>query len=190
MLQDIVASKHGSDLLSFLLMAPMRTYSVEELSKRLRFSKPILTKALQQLQTLSMIKQLTVGRNHYYMLSRKHGLLPEVKKSLLKNQKPYEDELCVAVKKLGDVQAAFLSGLFTGHSDLPVDILIVGKINLNKLSQFLESCKKMMGKEINYSIMTADEFKLRRDTFDRFIKDVFDYDHLVIVDKLSQEKTK
>lgn len=188
MLQDIIDSKHGSDLLSFFLMAPARTYSAEELSKRLKFSKPVLAKALHELQTLSMIRQIVVGRNNYYIVSHKHKLLPDVRKSLIKNQKPYEDELFLAVKKLGDVQAAFLSGLFTGHPELPVDILIVGKINLNKLSQFLEACKKMMGKDMNYSIMTPEEFRLRRDTFDRFIKDVFDYDHLVIIDKVSHKK--
>jgi hypothetical protein len=46
----------------------------------------------------------------------------------------------------------------------------------------------MMGQEINYSIMTEDEFKLRRDTFDRFIKDIFDYRHLVVVDNLTKKK--
>ncbi len=188
MLEDIVDSKYSADLLSFFLIAPARTYSQAELSKRLRFSKPALSKALAQLLNLSMIKHLVDGRNHYYMVNEKHKLIPDIRKSLIRNQKPYEDELFMAVKKLGDVQAAFLSGIFTGHSELPVDILIVGKINLNKLSQFLEGCKKMMGRDVNYSIMTPEEFKLRRDTFDRFIKDVFDYNHIVIVDKISNKR--
>ena len=45
----------------------------------------------------------------------------------------------------------------------------------------------MMGQEINYSIMTEKEFLLRRDTFDRFIKDIFDYPHLTIVDSLPKK---
>jgi len=186
MLEDIVDSKHSAELLSFFLLAPPRAYSFLELSKRLRFSNATLTKAINHLLALSMIKPIREGKTRYFMVSEKHKLLPDIRKSLQKSQRRYEDELFAAVKKLGKVQAAFLSGIFTGHAELPVDILIVGKINLNKLSRFLEGCKKMMGRDINYSIMTPEEFRLRRDTFDRFIKDVFDYSHITVVDKISK----
>ncbi len=188
MFEDVVDSKYSADLLSFFLLSPPRTYSFLELSKRLRFSQASLSKAINHLQSLSMIKQLKEGKTRYFIVNEKHKLLPDIRKSLVRNQKPYEDELFVAVKKLGDVQAAFLSGVFTGHSELPVDILIVGKINLSRLSQFLEACKKMMGRDVNYSIMTPEEFKLRRDTFDRFIKDVFDYPHITILDRISNKR--
>jgi hypothetical protein len=44
----------------------------------------------------------------------------------------------------------------------------------------------MMDQEINYSIMTEQEFKERKGTFDRFIKDIFDYKHLVVCDNLKK----
>jgi hypothetical protein len=34
--------------------------------------------------------------------------------------------------------------------------------------------------------MTPEEFELRRDTFDKFIRDIFDYRHLVVVDELKK----
>ena len=87
-----------------------------------------------------------------------------------------------------EIKAAFLSGIFCGHQNLPVDILLVGKVNLNKLSDFLKAAEKMMGQEINYSVMTVGEFVQRRDTFDKFIKDIFDYRHLTVVDELSKKR--
>ena len=71
-----------------------------------------------------------------------------------------------------------------------MDLLLVGKINLTKLAGFLKATEKLMGQEINYSVMTVEEFLLRRDTFDRFIKDIFDYRHLVVVDELSKKAVK
>ncbi len=94
----------------------------------------------------------------------------------------------MAIAKLGEVKAAFLSGALTGNPELPVDLLIVGKVNLSKLDAFLKQCKTVLGFDINYSVMTPDEFQLRRDTFDRFIKDIFDYPHLIVVDKLTKVK--
>jgi hypothetical protein len=48
------------------------------------------------------------------------------------------------------------------------------------------SRNSFMGQEINYSIMSEGEFKQRRDTFDKFIKDIFDYKHIVVSDNLKK----
>ena len=106
----------------------------------------------------------------------------------LKAGPKYQDELFSAIKKLGTIKAAFLSGVFCAQPTLPVDLLLVGKVNLKKLSDFLKATEDLMGQEINYSVMSVDEFLLRRNTFDKFIKDIFDYQHLVVVDELSKKK--
>jgi hypothetical protein len=181
---DILDSKYGSELLAFLLLAPARAYSSKELSKRLQISERALSGVLGEFMEDSMLKQFSRGKDKLYIINLKHKLLPEIKASLVRNQKPYEDELFSAITKLGDVKAAVLSGAFTGQPQLPVDLLLVGKVSLTKLDKFLTQCKTMMGIDINYSIMTPDEYKLRVNTFDRFIKDIFDYQHIVVVDKI------
>lgn len=183
---DILDSKYGSEILAFLLLAPPRAFSLKEISKRLKISERVLSGVLKEFVDDSMLKQFTRGKDRLFIVNLKHKLLPEIKAFLVRNQKPYEDELFAAVNKLGDVKAAFLSGAFTGQPQLPVDLLIVGKVSLTKLDNFLNQCKSMLGIDINYSIMTPDEFKLRVNTFDRFIKDIFDYPHIVVVDKINK----
>lgn len=185
---DILDSKHGSELLAFLLLAPARCYSAKELCKRLKISDRILSGLLREFLQDNMIKVFTRDRTKLYIINLKHKLLPEIKTSLVKNQKAYEDELYTAINKLGEVKAAFLSGAFTGQPQLPVDLLLVGKISLIKLDIFLKQCKTMLGIDLNYSIMTPEEFKLRSDTFDRFIKDIFDYPHLVVMNNTAKTK--
>lgn len=185
---DILDSRHSSEFLAFLLLAPPRSYSAKELAKRLHMTEKTLASLLREFLRDSMIKQFTRDRARLYIINPKHKLLPEIKASLVKNQKPYEDELFSAVTKLGEVKAAFLSGAFTGQPQLPVDLLLVGKVSLARLDMFLKQCKAMLGFEINYSVMTPEEFQLRSDTFDRFIKDIFDYPHIVIVDKTRKVK--
>lgn len=182
MLEDILESNLKSDLLAFFLLSPERSFSIKELSKRLHFSESSLLTALREFEKYSFINAFSRDKQTLYIINPKHKLLPEIKTSLIKNQKPNVDELFVAVKKLGDIQGAFLSGAFTGLPQLPVDLLLVGKISLTKLDAFLQNCKKMMGIDLNYSIMTLEEFLMRRDTFDRFLKDIFDYRHVMIVD--------
>ena len=185
---DILDSDHGSELLAFLLLAPARSYSSKELAGRLHITEKTLSPLLKEFLDDSLIKQLVRDGAKLYIINQRHKLLPEIRASLVKNQNPYEDELFVAIAKLGEVKAAFLSGALTGNPELPVDMLIVGKVNLSKLDTFLKLSKSVLGFDMNYSVMTPDEFQLRRDTFDRFIKDIFDYPHLVVVDKLTKVK--
>jgi DNA-binding MarR family transcriptional regulator len=190
MLKDIFDTKNEAAVLTLFLSAPVRSFGTIELGKRLNLSSPKLTSILNQFVKEGYIKKFTKRGISYFLVNERNKELAEVKKSFLRNKLYFQDELFASIKKLGDVKAAFLSGVFTGNPELPVDLLLVGKANLTKLDKFLQNCKKMLGQEINYSVMSEDEFKLRRDTFDRFIKDIFDYRHLVVVDNLNKTKKK
>ncbi len=188
MLEDIVDSKIDSGVLSFFLSAPERSFSVLEISKRLGIPYLKVAHSLNKLTALGPIKTFSKKGKKYYLLNSRYKLLEQMRGFWSKSGIKYQDELFLAIKRLGDVRAAFLSGIFCAQPNLPVDLLLVGKVNLNKLSDFLHSVEKLMGQEINYSVMTVEEFLLRRDTFDKFIKDIFDYPHLVVVDDLKGKK--
>ncbi len=191
MLEEIIDSKAGASILSFFLTAPERSFSVLEVSRRLNVPYLKAAHTLNKLASAGAVKGFSKKGKKYYLVNSKYKLLPEMKSFWLKAGGPkYQDELFAAIKRLGEIKAAFLSGIFCGHQNLPVDVLLVGKVNLNKLADFLKGAEKMMGQEINYSVMSVAEFTQRRDTFDRFIKDIFDYRHLTVVDELSGRKKR
>ena len=187
MLEAIINSKDDSVILAFLLAAPARAFSIIEISRRLKLSHGKAAHALNKLADAGLLKGFAKKGKKYYLLNQRYQLLPDIRKQM---GRPggYQDELFGAIKRLGEVKAAFLSGIFCGQPSLPVDLLLVGKINLKKLSDFLKAAGNMMGQEINYSVMTVGEFELRRDTFDKFIKDIFDYPHIVVVDSLGKKQ--
>lgn len=190
MLYDIVESKTDSKVLGFLLAAPERSFSVLEVSKRLSLPRLKTAHSLNKLSGQNFLFHVSKGGKKYYLLNFKHPLLGSLKQAAKKEGLKYHDELFSAIKKLGEIKAAFLSGVFTGYPNLPVDILLVGKVNLKKLAEFLKAAQKLMGQDINYSIMTVEEYLLRRDTFDKFIKDIFDYRHVVVHDQLTKKAAK
>ncbi len=188
MLKDIINSKTDSSILSFFLTAPQRSFSVNELSRRLHIPHLKTARSLNKIATAGALRSFSKKGKKYYLINPKYKLLPEMKTFWLKAGPAYRDELFSAIRALGEIKAAFLSGIFCGFPNLPVDILLVGRVNLNKLADFLKSAEKMMGQEINYSVMSVEEFVQRRDTFDKFIKDIFDYRHLTVVDELKKRK--
>lgn len=180
MLEDILNSKSDAAVLSFFLAAPERSFSPLEISKRIRLPYLKTVHTLNKLVLHGQLKSFSKKGKKYYLINSRYKLLPPIKEFLLKNGPKYQDELFSAIRNLGDVRAAFLSGIFVGQPSLPVDVLIVGRVSLAKMDIFLKQLEHLMGQEINYSIMSEKEFKARRDTFDRFIKDIFDYRHLVV----------
>ena len=189
-LHRIVESRKKTLLIGFLLLAPQRSFTARELGKRLGMGGSTVTRELNDLVRKGMAKTFSKHNKAYYIIQPRHRLLADIQPSLVKHQRKYEDELFASILKLGRIRAAFLSGIFTGHPELPVDILLVGKVNLVRLQKFLDAAKAVMGNEINYSVMSEDEFRMRRDTFDRFIKDVFDYPSLTVVDHMTSKRKK
>lgn len=181
-IEEALESPQRSAILAVLLLSPIRSFSLAELAKRTGVSTAKLPAIIGEFININLVNRFSKQRAVFYILNRKHKQLEELRIAAKKMLPHYDDELSTALAKLGEIKGAFLTGVFTGQTQAPVDILLVGKVNLTKLDKFLKACSKMMGIETNYSIMSVEEYLLRKDTFDRFLKDIFDYPHVVIKD--------
>ncbi len=187
-LENIIEAKYEPEIYSFFLLAPPRAFYVDEVAVRLGIPKDKLEEILDRLVSSQQMKVFSKKGKKYYLLRGDFKPFAELKNALLKDKLKYVDELYEEASRLTGIKAAFLSGLFVGRPELPVDILFVGKLAPDQLKSFTASTEKLMGQEINYSVMTEEEFWVRKGTFDRFIKDIFDYPHLVILDNLKYKK--
>lgn len=187
LLSDIIDSKQPADLLAFLLVAPVRSFSIKELAHRLHTTTAKVTAGIRLLERNYFVKSFSKNQIKFVSLNVNHPQVKELREQCLTEQGHWPDELAVSLKKLGQLSGIFLSGLFVSRPELPVDLLLVGKVSPSRLDIFLKQTARLIGSELNYSIMTREEFVIRRDTFDRFIKDIFDYPHLVVIDR-SNEK--
>lgn len=181
MLNELIDSKQESVIYGFFLVSPERSFSLHELARRLGITQTKLAVALAKMVKLGYLRVFSKRGKKYYIVNSKFKLFPSLQTSLVKNQPKFEDELFIAIKKLGDVSGAYLTGIFSGHPELPVDILLIGKIGPKRLESFVKNCEKMMGQEVNYCVMTAKEFEIRKDSFDKFIRDIFDYRFITVV---------
>lgn len=172
-----------ADVVSFLLFAPPRTFSARELGERLEMRPNRLMDALTRLVEGGQVLTCTRKSIQYFFLNPKHKFYPQIREKLKNRGQKYDDELFLAIKKLG-AKAAYLSGLFVGRPDLPVDLLLVGDLDPRKMQTFVESCEHMLGQEVNYCVMDQKEFDFRRNTFDKFIKDIFDYPYIDVFAKI------
>jgi hypothetical protein len=70
------------------------------------------------------------------------------------------------------------------NKDVQTDLLIVGGIDQKALQKIVSEFEAELGYEINYTLMTKDEFNYRRQITDRFLFAILGGEKVVMVDKV------
>ena len=180
-LEKILNSKDKEKLLAFFATRPERAFFLGEIKKKIGGRKFMsdLTALLRQEILHSHSKR---GRR-YYRLNKRHPLYVQLRNWAKKFKHVSEDEFLKMASKLSGLRFAALSGFLTGETKLPCDLLLVGKLQQKQIKNFIIRAEKLVDNEINYAVMSLKEFQYRKDTFDRFMKDIFENDHAILVDR-------
>lgn len=87
--------------------------------------------------------------------------------------------------KLGKVKYAIISGRFIKglpkKSSTDVDLLLVGTIVLPELANLVKAEEARRGVELNYTVMTEEEFEFRKSRKDPFVLSILSASRLVII---------
>lgn len=110
-------------------------------------------------------------------------------KNLIVSETPLNrEEISRRLRAVGKIKFLAISGIFLGVADARVDILIVGdELKKRSIEAVLRSIEAEIGKEITYGILETPEFLYRVSAYDKFVRDVLDFKHDTIVDKLRVE---
>jgi len=93
------------------------------------------------------------------------------------------DEYSSMLASIIGLRLAIFSGILVKGSTTPVDIILVGEMSPLKVKAFIKIVEKNEGREINYSVLSYDEFYYRLSVRDRFITEILNGKHSVIIDK-------
>lgn len=96
--------------------------------------------------------------------------------------------------KLSGIRLAVAAGVLVRGSASHVDLLLVGNMPQAKVSAFMKKVEKAEGRDLNYTVMTYDDFYYRLSVRDKFIAEIINGACSVLVDTdnilASQEKEK
>ncbi len=89
-----------------------------------------------------------------------------------------------ALKRTGRLTVVVLSGVFTGDTTRPADLLIAGDyMNEERLEKAVRSFETKFGREIRYAVFSTPEFRYRLTIKDRIIRDTLDYPHRILINR-------
>jgi hypothetical protein len=103
-----------------------------------------------------------------------------------------EKEITKKLSRTGaSIKLILLAGIFTHDIDSRVDLLIVGDhMKRGSLVTAISQIEAELGKEIRYAAFETVDFKYRLSVYDKLIRDILDFPHHKILNKLGLPEGK
>ena len=199
MLEHLFGSKTRVKLLTLFLRHPDEKLFVREITRLVGTQINAVRRELSNLVRFGLIREVTAEpetpeeqrrpglRRKYYTVDKSFLLLPEISGLIVKAQVLLEQQLDQEILKMGDVRYLALLGAFLGKTPGPVDVFVVGDIDQKALQNLMHETEKELGFEINFSVMTVEEFHYRKDITDRFLYAILEAPKNVVVDRLNEK---
>jgi hypothetical protein len=205
---DILEKLFGSaakvKLIKLFLFNPEAAFDVTQAADRAKVSRGIARKEISNLEKINFLRrksytkeikrqknrsiQIFRKRANGWTLDQKFSYIDDIK-SFLSNINPFKHKDIVdRISHAGKIQLLIISGIFIKNPDSRVDLLVVGdNLKQGQLDNIMRTIESEIGKEIRYAVFETSEFKYRYSMFDKLIRDILDYPHEKIINKLNLE---
>jgi len=94
-------------------------------------------------------------------------------------------ELTDRFSAAGKVKLLLIAGIFIQDNDSRADLVLVGdRLKRGAIDRAVKSMEAEIGRELNYAVFETSDFLYRLEAYDKFIRDLLDYPHEKIINKL------
>jgi hypothetical protein len=197
---DVLTAIFGTQakvrILRLFLFNPETPFFLQEMVERTKRSSKEVSHELSMLVKADLLKKrLTTkevnGKKLHglsYQLNPKFVYLDELKNFLTVASVSADESLLRRFSGVGKLQLVVASGLFVQNWESRVDLLLVGdNLDLKKIEAVIKGLEAEVGKELAYSAFETADFEYRLGIHDRLIRDILDYPHVTLLDRLGVE---
>ena len=190
----LFGSKTRVKLLNLFFNSPEEKFYVREISRIIDEQVNSVRRELTNLEGVGVVKSSTEDRKIFYQANQRFKYylpLRAIFAGVKMNESVSIDKKTSSIDKwkseIENVQKEMdilvLFGVLVDDVDSDVDMLIVGNNNNRKLSNWASDIEKKEGRELNYMILSMEDFYYRYTTQDTFIKRLFESNYKIIFDK-------
>ncbi len=184
-LEKLFESAPKVRILRLFMHNPDEFFIIEDIAKRAQVQIEAARKELGKLVGVEIIRQRIAKKEKVFQVNSDFPLLPELRDLVIKSSTASRKNILQQMRGMGRVKLAVLSGVFINSDSARTDILIVGDdIKKSKLTSFLKRTESELGKSIQHTLMDTEEFRYRMDMYDRFLRDILEYPHEKLINRL------
>ena len=172
MLKDMFISKTRVKLLENFLSDPTQMYHVRDLVRKTGEEINAVRRELARMELVGMVKKEPRGNRLYYWFRHDYIYFADLL-SLVAKTTGLGAAIIKNKNKLGKVTLAMLSGNFVRNIPRSqpdaIDLLLVGDLDMAELGNIIRAEEARRGSPVNYTPMTDEELKFRRNRRDPFL---------------------
>jgi predicted nucleotidyltransferase len=183
MLKEIFVSEVRLKILKLLVLNPDRNFHVRAIVRAVSAEINAVRRELEKLIRINLLRRRQSSNRIYYTVNSSHPFYTELL-YLLSKEDGFGAEIIKNAKLLGDIEFAMIAGSFLRgrqSTALDVDLFIVGDVKLDLLKKLVVQQEAVMSREVNYSVMTKEEFKLRKRTNDPFVAKILTQSRAMLI---------
>ena len=188
-------------IMKLFLFNPEQIFGSMDISDRTKITSIVSRKELALLDKVSFIKKksfmeeiekkkdgkVKIERKRVYgwALNEDFPFLAPLQNLLIESGSLTSGEIINKLKKVGNLKLLIISGVFIQDMNSRADILIVGD-NLHEpsLERAVRILESEVGKELRYVVFETADFKYRLGIYDKLLRDILDYSHKKLINKL------
>ena len=187
-LSKLFGSEAKVKIMRLFLFNPETVFDTGEISERAKVEPPKVRREISNLEKMGLVKRRVSNKKkngHGFVLETQFPYLLQLQNFLINIEPLQPKEIIRKVSKVGNIKLIIIAGVFLQEPESRADLVIVGdavkKSNLENLMKTLEA---EIGKELRYAYFTTEDFKYRISMFDKLVRDILDYPHKKILNKI------
>jgi len=160
-------------------------FTLADVAQRTKLSKDVARHELNDLFAIGLLRKKGTQSPARYQSNPHFEHLSALDEFIRETTSVRPQDMIATLRRAGTLRLVALSGLFTGILEPKIDLLIVGDaLDERVLTQAVRTLEAELGREIRYAFFTTVDFRYRLGVYDRLLRDVFDYPHRLLVDKI------
>jgi len=195
MIDTLFGSKTRVKLLHLFLNHPGQSFYVREITRLIDEQINSVRRELSNMLEVGVITSDTADNKLYYEVNQRYEFytalraifageaIDATKPSLAPEQSNVNEQYLSAIAGIASLRIAILAGVLVRGSTSSVDVLLVGSVPTAKVKAAMAIIEKLEGREINYTVMSYDDFYYRLSVRDKFLTEILNSTHTVAIDK-------
>jgi predicted nucleotidyltransferase len=189
MLGKLFTSRTRCKILTLFMLNPGEEMYIREITKVIHENINSVRRELSNLEDLGLLISRRAGNLKYYQVNQDFTLYPELYSMVLKTE-GVSGLLNENLAELGQIDLAFIYGSFAAcqagpESDL--DLLLVGELHEDELIKELAKLERELRREINYVLLSKEEYMARLKNKDSFLSHVLKEPKIMLSGDLNVE---
>lgn len=194
-LSILFGSQARVKLLRFFIFNPDKVEPFDEISRRARLVRRTARTEMSALEKAGVIRQKTIYievpekkkklKAIGYGLDNKFVHLPALQRFMFATAPINGKTLLRHMRRIAGVEFVVGAGAFVQEFEHRLDVLVAMKtLDDKKIANAIRGLEAELGIDIRFAAMSSEDLKYRISMNDKLIRDVFDYPHEVLLDKI------